>query len=103
MLNALIDWSLHNRFLVLIGAALFAGAGLWALPELPIDAFPDTTPVQVQVNTTTPGLAPEQVEKQITFPIEQALSGLPRLERVQSLSRFGLSQVVVIFVDGTDI
>jgi cobalt-zinc-cadmium resistance protein CzcA len=103
VLNALIDWSLHNRFLVLIGAALFAGAGLWALPELPIDAFPDTTPVQVQINTIAPGLAPEQVEKQITFPVEQALGGLPRLELVRSLSRFELSQVTVVFADGTDI
>jgi cobalt-zinc-cadmium resistance protein CzcA len=103
VLNALIDWSLRNRFLVLIAAAIFAGAGVWALRELPIDAFPDTTPVQVQINTVTPGLAPVQVEKQITFPIEQALSGLPRLEQVRSLSRFGLSVVIVVFADGTDI
>jgi cobalt-zinc-cadmium resistance protein CzcA len=103
MLNALIDWSLRNRFLVLIGVAIFACAGLYALPELPIDAFPDTTPVQVQINTTAPGLAPVQVEKQITFPVEQAISGLPRLTQVRSLSRFGLSQVTVVFADGTDI
>src|SRR5262245_49682376 len=103
MLNALIDWSLRNRFLVLVAAALLAGVGLWALPELPIDAFPAPTPVQVQINTTAPALGPLEVEKQITFPIEQALSGLPRLEQVRSLSRFGLSQVTVTFADGTDI
>src|SRR4051794_2728985 len=103
MLNALIDWSLHNRLLVILAAVALAGLGLYSLPALPIDAFPDTTPVQVQINTTAPGLAPEEVERQITFPVEQAVSGLPRLEQVRSLSRFGLSQVIVTFQDGTDI
>jgi cobalt-zinc-cadmium resistance protein CzcA len=103
MLNAIIGWSLNNRFLVLVGAALLAGGGLFALPQLPIDAFPDTTPLQVQINTTAPALGPEEVERQLTFPIEQAISGLPRLEQVRSLSRFGLSQVTVTFADGTDV
>ena len=103
MLNAIIGWSLRNRFLVLITAALLSGVGLIVLPNLPIDAFPDTTPIQVQINTTAPALGPLEVERQITFPIEQALSGLPRLEQVRSLSRFGLSQVTVTFNDGTDI
>ena len=71
--------------------------------HLDIDAFPDTTPVQVQINTVAPALGPEEVEQQITFPIEQALGGLPGLETVRSISKFGLSQVVVIFEDGTDI
>ena len=103
MLNAVINWSLHNRVLVLIGAAILAGLGLAVVPELPIDAFPDTTPVQVAINTSAPSLGPLEVERQITFPVEQAISGLPRLDQVRSLSRFGLSQVIVTFHDGTDI
>ncbi len=103
MLNGIIDWSLRNRFLVLAIAGVLAGLGAWSVPQLPIDAFPDTTPVQVQINTQAPGLSPEEVERQITFPIEQSLGGLPRLEQVRSLSKFGLSQVVVTFADGTDI
>ncbi len=74
-----------------------------ALRRLDVDAFPDTTPVQVQINTVAPALGPEEVERQITFPIEQGLSGLPGLEQLRSVSKFGLSQVVVLFRDGTDI
>jgi cobalt-zinc-cadmium resistance protein CzcA len=103
MLNAIIDWSLHNRFVVLAGAVVFIALGGWSLSQLDIDAFPDTTPVQVQVNTIAPGLAPEEVERQITYPIEQAINGLPRLQQLRSISKFGLSQVVVVFDDGTDI
>ena len=103
MLNWIIDASLKNRFLVLLGALAFAAAGAFALTRLDIDAFPDTTPVQVQINTTAPALGPEEVESQITFPIEQALGGLPRVKGVRSVSKFGLSQVVVTFEDGTDI
>jgi cobalt-zinc-cadmium resistance protein CzcA len=85
-------------------ATLLAGAvGLYSLAHIDIDAFPDTTPVQVQINTTAPSLAPEEVEQQITFPIEQALGGLPKLDVLRSVSKFGLSQVVVTFADGTDI
>jgi len=103
MLNAILSWSLHNRLVVL---ALWAGvvvAGLFALRTLPIDAFPDTTPVQVQINTNVPALSPEEVERQITMPIELGISGLPALEEVRSTSKYGLSQVVVTFKDGTDI
>jgi cobalt-zinc-cadmium resistance protein CzcA len=103
MLNAVIDWSLHNRFVVLACAAGFAVLGAFSLPNLPIDAFPDTTPVQVQINTMATGLATEEVERQLTFPVEQAISGLPHLAQVRSLSKFGLSQVVVTFEDGTDV
>src|SRR5262245_34976240 len=103
MLNGIIDWSLRNRFLVLAVALGLAGLGLASVPSLDLDAFPDTTPVQVQINTTAPALGPEEVERQITFPVERALVGLPRLEQVRSLSKFGLSQVVVTFADGTDI
>ena len=103
MLNWIIHWSLKHRALVLAGVLMLAAAGALALKYLDIDAFPDTTPVQVQINTVAPSLAPEEVERQITFPVEQAISGLPRLEQVRSISKFGLSQVVVIFEDGTDI
>src|SRR5947209_19026045 len=103
MLTALIDWSLRNRFLVLVGAVCFVVLGWVSLRQLNIDAFPDTTPVQVQINTMAPGLGPEEVERQISFSVEQAISGLPGLQQVRSVSKFGLSQVVVTFADGTDI
>jgi cobalt-zinc-cadmium resistance protein CzcA len=103
MLNWLITWSLKNRFLVIVGALLFAGLGLIALRQLDIDAFPDTTPAQVQINTTAPALSPEEVERQISFPVEQSLSGVPKLENLRSVSKFGFSQVVATFADGTDI
>lgn len=103
VLNRVIDFSLRNRLLVIIGVLVAGVAGVFSLRHLDIDAFPDTTPVQVQVNTIVPALGPEEVERQITFPIEQAISGLPGLEQLRSISKFGLSQVVVIFKDGTDI
>jgi heavy metal efflux system protein len=103
MLEWIIDWSLRHRLVVLVGGVAFVIFGLLAMSRLEVDAFPDTTPVQVQINTVAPSLAPEEVEQQITFPIEQAISGLPRLAEVRSISKFGLSQVVVIFEDGTDI
>jgi cobalt-zinc-cadmium resistance protein CzcA len=103
MLNWIIKVSLQNRLVVLFGAAAVMCAGAWSLQYLDVDAFPDTTPVMVQINTTTPALAPEEVERQVTFPIEQVISGLPGLEKLRSISKFGLSQVVVTFEDGTDI
>ena len=103
MLNAIIAWSLRNRLAVLAGALCFVVLGVYSLRQINIDAFPDTTPVQVQVNTVAPGLSPEEVERQITFPVEQAISGLPGLQPLRSVSKFGLSQVVVTFDEGTDI
>ncbi|MCE9566493.1 MAG: CusA/CzcA family heavy metal efflux RND transporter, partial [Planctomycetes bacterium] len=103
MLNAIIDFSLRYRWLVLLGALALAAAGAVSLRLLDIDAFPDTTPVQVQINTVAPSLGPEEVEQQITYPVEQALSGLPKIAQMRSISKFGFSQVVVIFEDGTDI
>ncbi len=103
MLNWIIDVALRNRFLVLLSAVGLAVAGAVAVLHLDIDAFPDTTPIQVQINTTASALGPEEVEQQITFPIEQVLGGLPRLQILRSISKFGLSQVVVTFEDGTDI
>ena len=103
MLNWIIDASLRHRFAVIALVAVVAVAGILSLQHLDIDAFPDTTPVQVQVNTTAPSLLPEEVERQITFPVEQAISGLPGLEQLRSVSKLGFSQVTVVFEDGTDI
>jgi cobalt-zinc-cadmium resistance protein CzcA len=103
MLNKIIEWSLEHRFLVLLATLIFVGGSLYVVDAINIDAFPDTTPVQVQINAPAPGLAPEEVERQLTFPVEQALGGLARLEEVRSVTRFGLAQVVVSFEDGTDV
>ncbi len=103
MFDAIVSWSLRNRLVVLVLSAALAGVGLWSLARLPLDAFPDTTPVQVQVNTNAPSLNPTEIEQQITFPVEQAIGGLPGLVDVRSVSKFGLSQVVAIFDDDTDI
>jgi cobalt-zinc-cadmium resistance protein CzcA len=103
MLNAIIDFSLRHRALVIVLTLASAAAGGLSLRYLDIDAFPDTTPAQVQINTVAPSLGPAEVEQQITFPIEQALGGLPRLAAMRSISKFGLSQVVVLFEDGVDI
>src|SRR5579862_7547130 len=103
MLNWLIDFSLRHRVTVIAAALAFAAIGSTALQHIDIDAFPDTTPVQVPINAVAPALGPEEIEQQITFPIEQVISGLPGLEKIRSVSKFGLSQVVVTFVDGTDI
>ncbi len=103
MLNWLIDFSLRNRAVVLVAVLAVIVAGAFSLQFLSVDAFPDTTPVMVQINTVAPSLSPEEVERQLTFPIEQAIAGLPGLEKLRSISKFGLSQVVVIFEDGTDI
>lgn len=103
MLNWIIEVSLRRRGWVLLAVLGVMVVGVYSLGSLDIDAFPDTTPVMVQINTTAPALAPEEIERQITFPVEQAISGLPRLVKVRSISKFGLSQVVVVFEDGTDI
>ena len=103
MLNAVITWSLRHRLVVILGWIGIVVAGVLAFRRLPIDAFPDTTPVMVQVNTSAPSLSPLEAERQITTRVEQAISGLPGLEEVRSISKFGLSQVTVTFEDGTDI
>jgi cobalt-zinc-cadmium resistance protein CzcA len=103
MLNALINASLRNRFAVLLLAALLVVLGVNAAKNLPLDAFPDTTPNQVQVNTVAPALAPEEIERFITLPVELSLGGLKGLVEVRSVSKFGLSQVVAIFSDDTSI
>jgi heavy metal efflux system protein len=101
--DAIIRWSLRHRPVIVVGWLLLALVGAVSLSQLPLDAFPDTTPVQVQVNTTVPALTPEEVERQITWPVEQVLSGLPALAEVRSISKFGLSQVTLVFEDGSDI
>lgn len=103
MLADLITWSLRNRLVVMTGALVLCMVGGLAMLSLNIDAFPDTTPVQVQVNTLAPALVPEEVERSVTFPIELALGGMKGLESMRSMSLFGISQVVLTFRDGTDI
>ena len=103
MIDAILKLSLKYRIFVVLGMLLFAAFSLWMLPSLTIDAFPDTTPVQVQINTYALGLAAEEVERQVTFPIEQEINGMPKLHQLRSLSKFGLSQVTVTFEDGTNI
>lgn len=103
MLNWLITTSLRNRLLVAILAAVLILVGGRSLMNLPIDAFPDTTPVQVQINTTVAALNAEEAEAQITLPVELAVSGLPGLNNIRSVSKFGLSQVVATFDDETSI
>lgn len=103
MLNWIIDVSLRHRFAVMVAVACCAALGVASMWRLDIDAFPDTTPVQVQINTVAPSLSPEEIEIQVTALVEQSLSGLPRLGSLRSISKFGMSQVVATFEDGVDI
>jgi len=103
MLNWIIEASLRHRKLVLGLSAVIVFVGIQAVRHLPIDAFPDVTDIMVQVNTEAPALSPLEVEQQITIRVEQTLGALPHLKLMRSMSKFGLSQVVLIFEDGTDI
>jgi heavy metal efflux system protein len=103
MLERLIDIALRNRLLVLLLGMALIGGGIFTATRTPVDAFPDTTPVQVQVNTVAPALNPEEIEQQLTLPVELSIGGLPGLSNVRSISKFGLSQVVATFEDGTSI
>ena len=103
MINRILAFSIQNRWLVIIAAIAVGVLGGWNFTRLPIDAVPDITNVQVQVNTVASGYSPLEVEQRITFPLETAMGGLPKLEYTRSLSRYGLSQVTVVFKDGTDI
>ncbi len=103
LLNAVIRASLEHRGAVLVAWLAVALVGVLSLQRLPMDAFPDTTPVQVQVNAAAPALSPLEVERQITAPVEAALSGLPDLEEVRSVSKFGFSQVTLAFAEGADL
>ena len=103
MIPKLIEFSIKHRWLVLCAVLAVAALGVYNYQRLPIDAVPDITNVQVQINTGAPGYSPLETEQRITFPIETAMAGIPDLEYTRSLSRYGLSQVTVVFKDGTDI
>jgi len=103
MLQHIVQWSLRNRFLVLVLTAVVVALGVSAARTLPIDAVPDITNVQVQILTKAPALGPLEVERFVTVPVERSMSGLPQVTDLRSVSKFGLSQVTVVFEDDADI
>jgi cobalt-zinc-cadmium resistance protein CzcA len=103
MLESILKFSIRNRWFVMIAAVGLAGLGIYNYQRLPIDAVPDITNVQVQINIEAPGYSPLESEQRLTFPVETVMAGLPRLDYTRSISRYGLSQVTVVFKDGTDI
>lgn len=103
MLDKILRFSLYRRNLIMVLVLILCGLGLWNFSRLPIDAVPDITNVQVMINTEAKGYTPLEVEQRITYPIENAMAGLPGLQYTRSISRYGLSQVTVIFSDNTDI
>ncbi|CAN7400016.1 CusA/CzcA family heavy metal efflux RND transporter [Massilia sp. LjRoot122] len=103
MFERIIRFAIEHRWLVMLAVTAMAAVGIYNYQKLPIDAVPDITNVQVQINTSAAGFSPLEVEQRVTFPIENVMAGLPGLEQTRSLSRYGLSQVTVIFKDGTDI
>ena len=103
MLENLLHFSIRHRWLVLLATLGFAALGAVNFQQLPIDAVPDITNVQVQINTEAPGYSPLEAEQRVTYAVETAMAGLPKLDYTRSLSRYGLSQVTVVFKDGTDI
>ena len=103
MIASILRFSIERRYLTLSFILVLIGSGLWSYQHLPIDAVPDITNVQVQINTQAPGYSPLEAEQRITYPVETALAGLPNLSYTRSLSRYGLSQVTVVFEEGTDI
>ena len=103
MIDRVIESCLRHRFLVVIGLISLLAYGVYAARNLQLDAFPDVTNVQVQVYTTWPGMSPEEVEKQLTIPIEVQLAGLPDMTELRSVSRFGYSLITVVFADQVDL
>ncbi|RTM14589.1 MAG: CusA/CzcA family heavy metal efflux RND transporter [Bradyrhizobiaceae bacterium] len=103
MIDAVLAFSIRQRWLVMLFVLAAGAFGAWNFTRLPIDAVPDITNVQVQINTRAPGYSPLETEQRITFPVETSMGGLPKLEYTRSTSRYGLSQVTVVFRDGTDI
>jgi cobalt-zinc-cadmium resistance protein CzcA len=103
MIDGILAFSIRQRWLVLLFVLGLTAFGGWNFTRLPIDAVPDITNVQVQINVQAPGYSPLETEQRITFPVETAMGGLPKLDYTRSLSRYGLSQVTVVFLDGTDI
>ncbi|MCK9490215.1 MAG: CusA/CzcA family heavy metal efflux RND transporter [Xanthomonadales bacterium] len=102
-LEGIIRFAIAHRWLMLALTLVLVGVGMWSFTKLPIDATPDITNVQVQINTEAPGYSPLEAEQRVTFPIETAIAGLPGLDYTRSISRYGLSQVTVVFEDGTDL
>jgi len=102
-MKRVLEWIFRNRTMVVLFFAAGSAIGLYVVTTIPVDAVPDITPVQVVVNTKTEALDPEQIEKTVSFPIETEMNGIAHVKDVRSLSKYGLSQVVVIFDDGTDI
>ena len=103
MIEKIIEFSLRQRVFVLLGAFALLITGIWAATRLPIDAVPDITNIQVQINTEVKGLAPEEIEKLVTYPLEMEMFGVPQMTELRSLSKFGLSQITLVFEDGADI
>jgi cobalt-zinc-cadmium resistance protein CzcA len=103
MIERIVDFSIRRRWLVLLVTLVAAASGLWSLTKLPIDAVPDVTNVQVQVNATAPALTPVEIEKQVTVALETALAGIPGLESTRSFSRNGFAQITAVFADRTNI
>jgi cobalt-zinc-cadmium resistance protein CzcA len=103
MIEAIISFSLRQRIFVLLAAIGLLIAGLWSASRLPIDAVPDITNIQVQINSEVKGLAPEEIEKLVTYPLEMEMFGVPGMTELRSLSKFGLSQITLVFEEGTDI
>ncbi|WP_370978590.1 efflux RND transporter permease subunit [Agaribacterium sp. ZY112] len=103
MIDSILRLAIERRLLILCFIFVIVGVGAWSYQKLPIDAVPDITNVQVQINTAAPGYSPLESEQRITYPVETALAGLPKLSYTRSLSRYGLSQVTVVFEEGTDI
>ena len=102
-LSRVVAWSLRHRAVVLVATLLFVVVGVRSAIELPIDAVPDVTNIQVQIITSAPALSPVEVEQYVTVPVERAMAGMPKVEEVRSISKYGLSVITVVFEDGTDI
>ena len=103
MLNRLIEWSVGNRIIVVISVLIALIGSAFLIPKLNLDAFPDVTNIQVSVNAEAPGLAAEEVEQLITFPIESVMYSMPDVEEVRSISKTGLAGITVVFEEDTDI
>ncbi len=103
MLEKILRFAIAHRWLMMSLTLALVLIGFWSFSKLPIDATPDITNVQVQINTEAPGFSPLESEQRVTFPVETAMAGLPNLDYTRSISRYGLSQVTVVFKDGTDL
>lgn len=103
MVSNLVKFSINNRWIIILITFILALAGWESFKHLPIDAVPDITNAQVQVNTQVDGRGPDEIERTVTYPLETALNGVPGVTQVRSITRYGLSQVTVVFEEGTDI